>query len=42
MKVNGKKWWLWIFRTDRDDVLAVIRKSRDKDVPREIWGNMGV
>jgi len=28
MKVNGEKWWLWTFRTDRDDVLTVIRRSR--------------
>jgi len=36
IKVNGEKWWLWIFRTDKGDVLIVIRKSRGKDVPREI------
>lgn len=38
MKVNGKLWWLWIFRTDNDDVLVVIRKSRGGNVPREILG----
>jgi hypothetical protein len=38
IKVNGEKWWLWIFRTDRGDALTVIRKSRGKDVPREILG----
>jgi hypothetical protein len=38
IKVNGEKWWLWIFRTDKGDVLTVIRKSRGKDVPHEILG----
>jgi IS1 family transposase len=36
MKVNGEKWWLWIFRTDKADVLAIIRKSRGKNVLHEI------
>ena len=38
MKVNDEKWWLWLFITDKGDVLTVIRKSRGKDVPREILG----
>ncbi len=36
MKVNGEKWWLWIFRTSEDDVLVVIRKSRGGNVVKEI------
>ena len=36
-KVNGKKWWLWIFRTTRD-VLVVIRPSRSRKVLEEILG----
>ena len=42
MKVNGERWWLWIFRTDNGDVLTVIRKSRGKDVPQEILGEYNV
>jgi len=38
MKVNGDKWWLWIFRTPDDDVLVVIRKSRAGKVVEEILG----
>jgi transposase len=38
MKVNGEKWWLWIFRTDKADVLVVIRKSRGKNVLHKILG----
>jgi transposase len=37
-KVNGEKWWLWIFRTNEDDVLTVIRKSRGRKVVDEILG----
>lgn len=37
-KVNGKKWWLWIFRTDDGESLVVIRKSRGKKVLEEILG----
>ncbi len=37
-KVNGDQWWLWIFRTDGDDVLVVIRKSRGRKVVNEILG----
>ncbi len=38
VRVLGKNWWLWIFRTDTDDVLVVIRKSRGRDVLMEILG----
>ena len=38
MKVNGDKWWLWIFRTPDDDVLVVIRNSRAGKVVEEILG----
>ena len=37
-KVNGEKWWLWIFRTNEDDTLVVIRKSRGGKVLDEILG----
>jgi transposase len=37
-KVNGKKWWLWIFRTNHGDSLVVIRKSRGREVIDEILG----
>lgn len=37
-KVNGKKWWLWIFRTNDDETLVVIRKSRGSKVLDEILG----
>ena len=36
--VMGKNHWLWIFRTDQDDVLVVIRPSRGKKVLEEILG----
>jgi len=36
--VLGENWWLWIFRTDTNDVLVVIRKSRGRDVLMEILG----
>ena len=39
MPVLGKKWWLWMFRSNMDDVLAVIRPSRGKKVLEEILGN---
>ncbi len=39
VKVNGDKFWLWIFRTPDGDVLVVIRDSRGSDVPKEILGN---
>lgn len=38
MRVMGKNWWLWIFRTSGDDVLAVIRPSRGGKVLKEILG----
>ena len=38
MKVNGEKWWLWIFRSSEDDILVVIRKSRGSTVVQEILG----
>jgi len=37
-KVNGKNWWLWIFRTNDGEVLVVIRNSRGGDVIEEILG----
>lgn len=36
--VNGEKWWLWIFRTNTDDVLIVIEPSRGRIVVDEILG----
>ena len=36
--VNGENWWLWIFRTDLDDSLVVIRDSRGSGVVKEILG----
>ncbi|GAI10064.1 unnamed protein product, partial [marine sediment metagenome] len=27
IRVNGENWWLWVFRSDNDDVLVVIRDS---------------
>ncbi len=38
IKINGKKWWLWIFRTNDADSLVVIRKSRGREVIDEILG----
>lgn len=38
IKVNGKKYWLWIFRTNNSDILVVIRKSRGGKVLDEILG----
>ncbi len=38
IKVNGKKWWLWIFRTNDGESLVVIRKSRGREVIDEILG----
>jgi transposase len=37
--VNKDKWWLWIFRSDQNDVLFVIRKSRGSKVVKEILGD---
>ncbi|MCX6664269.1 MAG: IS66 family transposase [Euryarchaeota archaeon] len=39
MPVIGKHWWLWIFRSNTDDVLVVIRPSRGKKVLEEIFGS---
>jgi len=36
--VLGKNWWLWISRTNRDDVLITIRPSRGQKVLKEILG----
>ena len=36
-KVDGKKWWLWVFTTDEATVFA-LRKSRGVKVVREILG----
>ena len=38
VRVLGKNWWLWIFRTDTEDVFIAIRKSRGRDVLMEILG----
>jgi len=38
IKVLGIQYWLWIFRTDTNEVLVVIRKSRGKKVLEEILG----
>lgn len=35
--VLGKKYWVWVFRTDTD-ILLVIRNSRGSDVIKEILG----
>lgn len=38
IKINGERYWLWIFRTNDNHVLVVIRKSRGKKVLDEILG----
>jgi transposase len=38
IKVLGIQYWLWIFRTETNEVLVVIRKSRGKKVLEEILG----
>jgi len=38
IKINGEKWWLWIFRSSENDILVVIRNSRGSDVVEEILG----
>jgi len=38
IKVNGKSYWLWIFRTNNNDILVVIRRSRGGMVVEEILG----
>ena len=37
-KVNGEKWWLWVFRTDTDEVLITIEDSRSGRVVDKILG----
>jgi transposase len=36
-KVDGKKWWLWVFTTDEATIFA-LRRSRGTKVVREILG----
>jgi transposase len=36
MPIMGKNHWSWLFSTDQDDVLAVIRPSRGRKVLEEI------
>ncbi len=36
--VNGKKYWLWAFRSAENDVLIVIVDSRGRDVVKETMG----
>jgi transposase len=38
IKINGEKYWLWIFRTNDNEILVVIHKSRGRDVLLEILG----
>jgi len=38
IRVLGKNYWLWTFRTHDDEVVVVIRPSRGQDVLREIFG----
>lgn len=38
IKINGDPHWLWIFRTNDDEILVVIRKSRGRKVLNEILG----
>ncbi len=38
MRVLGKNYWLWTFRTPADEVVVVIRPSRGQDVLRETFG----
>ncbi|MCX9013153.1 MAG: transposase, partial [Candidatus Methanoperedens sp.] len=38
IKVMGIQFWLWIFRTDTNELLVVVRKSRGKNVLEEILG----
>lgn len=37
ISVLGKKWWVWVFRTNQD-ILIVIRSSRGSNVLKEILG----
>ncbi|QRF75979.1 Transposase [Thermoplasmatales archaeon] len=36
--VNGKKYWLWAFRSAENEVLVVITDSRGRDVVKETMG----
>ena len=36
--VNGKKYWLWSFRSAENDILVVIIDSRGRDVVKETMG----
>ena len=36
--VNGEKWWLWAFRTDKDEILITIEPSRGRKVLNKILG----
>jgi len=38
MRVLGKNYWLWTFRTLDDEVAVAIRASRGGDVLREFFG----
>ena len=38
IRVLGKNYWLWTFRTPEGEVVVVIRPSRGQDVLREIFG----
>ena len=38
MRVLGKNYWLWTFRTPDDEVVVAIRPSRGGDVLREFFG----
>ena len=43
IRVNGENWWLWVFRSDNDDVLVTIRDSRGRKVLEEIFdGNFDI
>lgn len=36
--VNGEKWWLWAFRTDKDEILITLEPSRGRKVLDKILG----
>jgi transposase/uncharacterized coiled-coil protein SlyX len=40
MRVLGKNYWLWTFRTPDDEVVVVIRPSRGQNVLWEIFGDV--
>ena len=37
--VNGQKWWLWLFRSDIDDIFITIAPSRGHQVVADILGD---